>query len=102
MSEERRTIVKIPMNDLSELSHMSDTLMIHLKNIDALDRLIENAVLLRQKLNEMNRISTCPFCGNVNVTRPHINVICPCGAKFYIHTQEWWDRKTGTVVKEEK
>ena len=46
-----------------------------------------------------NRISTCPFCKRAHVTPIWLNVICSCGAKFYIHTNEWWDRKTGKIIK---
>lgn len=47
----------------------------------------------------MVRIITCPFCGKENVARAHLNVICSCGAKFYISNNEFWDRKTGKIVK---
>ena len=47
------------------------------------------------------RESTCPFCGKEHVTAQWLNVICSCGAKFYINTHEWWDRKTGRIIKEE-
>lgn len=56
---------------------------------------------MNQLLNE-TRTTTCPFCGNVQTTRYWLNVLCPCGAKFYIHNREWWDRKTGAVKKEEE
>lgn len=49
-----------------------------------------------------SRITICPFYGNVQATRPWLNVLCPCGAKFYIHNREWWDRKTGKVIKEKQ
>lgn len=35
----------------------------------------------------------CPFCECVNVVSAHINVLCPCGAKYYIHNDEFWNRK---------
>ena len=44
------------------------------------------------------RIITCPFCGKEHVSSAYVNVICPCGAKYYIHNNEFWDRK-GTIVK---
>lgn len=46
-----------------------------------------------------NMIVTCPFCKRYHFVSSHINIICPCGSKFYINTREWWDRKTGKVVK---
>lgn len=43
----------------------------------------------------------CPFCGRINVNRAHINILCPCGAKYYIHNNEFWERKPGgKIVKE--
>lgn len=42
----------------------------------------------------------CPFCKRLNVTRALLNVLCPCGAKYYIHNGEFWDRKDGTIVKD--
>ena len=47
----------------------------------------------------MMRDVTCPFCGERNLARWHLNVLCTCGAKFYIHTYEWWDRKSGKRIK---
>lgn len=37
----------------------------------------------------------CPFCGKWHIQSMHLNIICPCGAKYYIHTGEWLDRKGG-------
>ena len=48
------------------------------------------------------RESTCPFCGKKHITHTWLNVICPCGAKFYIHTHEWLNRKTGEKIKVEE
>lgn len=45
------------------------------------------------------RESTCPFCGKEHVTAQWLNVICPCGAKFYVNTHEWLDRNTGRIIK---
>ena len=45
------------------------------------------------------RIIRCPFCNEQNIARWNINVLCSCGAKFYIHNYEWWDRKNGKVLK---
>jgi hypothetical protein len=45
------------------------------------------------------RVITCPFCNRVNTANVCVNVICSCGAKFYIRTKEWWDRKDGRIVK---
>ena len=49
--------------------------------------------------NDLVRIIDCPFCSQQNVARAYINVLCRCGAKFYIHNNEFWDRKTGKIVK---
>lgn len=49
-----------------------------------------------------DRIVKCPFCGTKHATRPWLNVLCPCGAKYYVRDREWWDRVTGKIVKEEK
>lgn len=41
----------------------------------------------------------CPFCGAEHSARPYLNIICGCGSKYYIHTGEWWNRNTGSIVK---
>ena len=41
----------------------------------------------------------CPFCGTEHELKPHLNIICWCGGKYYFHTKEWWNRKTGEVRK---
>lgn len=46
------------------------------------------------------QLLTCPFCKRKHFTRPHLNVLCHCGAKFYIHNGLWLNRKTGEEVKE--
>lgn len=38
---------------------------------------------------------TCPFCGKKHFQRMNINIICPCGAKYYFYNKEWLNRKTG-------
>ena len=48
------------------------------------------------------RKSTCPFCGNEHVTAQWLNVLCECGAKFYVNTHEWMDRKTGKIIRVEE
>ena len=45
------------------------------------------------------RLTVCPFCKKVHKTPFWLNVLCNCGAKYYINTNEWWDRKTGKIVK---
>ena len=42
----------------------------------------------------------CPFCGTEHDVKPHLNIICLCGAKYYIHTKEWWNRATGEKVSQ--
>jgi len=42
----------------------------------------------------------CPFCGSKHDEKPHLNIICSCGAKYYIHTQEWWSRTTGEKMSQ--
>ena len=42
----------------------------------------------------------CPFCGTSHDVKPHLNIICPCGAKYYINTKEWWDRTTGEKMSQ--
>ena len=45
---------------------------------------------------ESNETKTCPFCGREHSNyRPWINIICPCGAKYYFQWDFWLDRKTG-------
>lgn len=31
----------------------------------------------------------CPFCGKTHKQRFMTNIICPCGAKYYFHTETW-------------
>lgn len=45
------------------------------------------------------RVIECPFCGHKNVARSWLNVLCPCGAKYYISDNTFWDRKYGKIVK---
>ena len=45
------------------------------------------------------RDSVCPFCGKRHITLMYINIICDCGAKFYVRTCEWLNRKTGAGLK---
>lgn len=40
----------------------------------------------------------CPFCGTEHTLIPHLNIICGCGGKYYIHTGEWLNRTTGENV----
>lgn len=40
---------------------------------------------------------TCPFCGREHLQRMSINIICPCGAKYYFHKKQWIDRKAWGV-----
>lgn len=44
----------------------------------------------------------CPFCGYDHEVKPHLNIICQCGGKYYIHTNEWWNRRTGERRAPEK
>lgn len=37
----------------------------------------------------------CPYCGKDHEQLMHINIICPCGAKYYFRENTWFDRKTG-------
>lgn len=37
----------------------------------------------------------CPFCGKKHYQRIFINIICPCGAKYYFRSREWLNRKDG-------
>lgn len=50
-------------------------------------------------MNRTVRVITCPFCLKQCVANRHINVICECGAKYYINTHEFWDRKNGKIVR---
>lgn len=43
---------------------------------------------------------TCPFCKRTHFTRPYLNVICSCGAKFYILSGMWLNRNTGEKAME--
>lgn len=38
---------------------------------------------------------TCPFCGAVHEFKPWLNIICPCGAKYYFMEKFWLNRQTG-------
>lgn len=38
---------------------------------------------------------TYPFCGEVREFKPWLNIICPCGAKYYFIEKFWLHRKTG-------
>lgn len=40
----------------------------------------------------------CPFCDCTNIIAAHLNVLCPCGAKYYIHNNEFWERKIGGKI----
>lgn len=43
----------------------------------------------------------CPFCGCLHIKPACINVLCSCGAKYYIHNGEFWERKpSGKIVKD--
>lgn len=37
----------------------------------------------------------CPFCGKEHEQRAWLNIICDCGAKYYLIWNVWIDRKTG-------
>lgn len=41
------------------------------------------------------KFKRCPFCGAIHIWRPHLNIICQCGAKYYIHLNTWLNRNTG-------
>ena len=41
----------------------------------------------------------CPFCGTEHEVKPHLNIICGCGGKYYIHLGEWFNRTTGQKIK---
>lgn len=43
---------------------------------------------------------TCPFCKRKHFTRPYLNILCHCGAKFYMNDRTWLNRKTGEKIKE--
>ena len=40
-------------------------------------------------------LKSCPFCGRKHHLRMYINIICPCGAKYYALQGYWLNRKTG-------
>lgn len=46
-----------------------------------------------------DRITRCPFCKKYHRTPRYLNVICSCGAKFYVNNGQWLDRKTGKSVQ---
>lgn len=50
-------------------------------------------------IDRMNNKIKCPYCGRTHYVAPHLNVICPCGAKYYIHLREWWSRGATTKVQ---
>ena len=41
---------------------------------------------------------TCPFCKMQHEQRMWLNIICPCGGKYYFAQEFWLDRKTGERV----
>lgn len=47
------------------------------------------------------RFTKCPYCGRWHPVRAWANILCPCGAKYYIHTREWWDRTRLNSKKED-
>ncbi len=38
-------------------------------------------------------VKTCPFCGKKHQQRLWVNIICPCGAKYYFTNGKWLQRK---------
>lgn len=38
---------------------------------------------------------TCPFCKREHEQHDWLNIICPCGAKYYFREKYWLDRNTG-------
>lgn len=45
------------------------------------------------------RVIICPFCKHQNYTLFHLNVLCSCGAKYYIHSGVFMNRNTGDIVR---
>lgn len=44
----------------------------------------------------MAELKPCPFCGRKHEHRNlFLNIICPCGAKYYACQDTWLNRKTG-------
>ena len=44
----------------------------------------------------MSGIVYCPYCGRQHVHQNCLNILCPCGAKYYSDTQQWLSRKPQT------
>ena len=44
----------------------------------------------------MNGIVRCPYCGKEYVHQNCVNILCPCGAKYYSHNSQWLSRKPKT------
>lgn len=39
------------------------------------------------------KLVNCPFCWRSHLAYDHMNVLCPCGAKYYVATKEWRERR---------
>ena len=50
-------------------------------------------------MSKEKQIKTCPFCSSTCEGGKYINLICKCGAKYYVQSDIWLDRKTGKEIK---
>ena len=44
---------------------------------------------------------TCPFCRREHEQALWLNIMCPCGAKYYYPQKTWLNRATGERVVED-
>lgn len=44
-------------------------------------------------MSREKQIKTCPFCGSICEGNMFLNLICKCGAKYYVQSDIWLDRK---------
>ena len=45
-------------------------------------------------MSKEKQTKTCPYCGSFCTGRKDINLICKCGAKYYVKHDIWLNRKT--------
>ena len=50
MNDKRKMLVKIPVEDLKEVSYMSDTLILHFNDMDAFNEFVNQVLILKMTL----------------------------------------------------
>ena len=54
-----------------------------------------------EKQQEATYRKTCPFCRGEHEAALWLNIICPCGAKYYYPQKTWLNRATGERMVED-